>query len=61
MWRLGRYFDLSATSLGHVRLVTFIVVAGLFLTLGLLGKFPRTQRYHIPKGTISDMVVSGGA
>jgi hypothetical protein len=61
MWRLGRYFDLSAASLGHVRLVTFIVVAGLFFTLGLLGKFPRTERYHIPKGVISDMVVSGGA
>jgi len=61
MWRLGRYFDLSPAGLGHVRLVSFIVVAGIFLALGVLGKFPRTKRYHIPKGVISDMMVSGGA
>jgi hypothetical protein len=31
------------------------------LVLGLLGKLPRTQRYHIPEGVISDMPVSAGA
>jgi hypothetical protein len=61
MWRLGKYFDLSTASLGHVRLATFLIVAGGFLTLGLLGKLPRTERYHIPEGVISDMPVSAGA
>jgi hypothetical protein len=61
MWRLGKYFDLSAVSLGNVRLATFLIVAGAFFTLGLLGKLPRSQRYHIPEGVISDMPVSAGA
>jgi hypothetical protein len=61
MWRLGKYFDLSTTSLGHVRLATFVIVAGTFFTLGFLGKLPRSQRYHIPEGVISDMPVSAGA
>jgi hypothetical protein len=61
MWRMGKYFDLSAGSLGHLRLATFLLVAGVFLAAGLLGKLPRTQRYHIPEGVISDMPVSAGA
>ncbi len=61
MWRLGKYFDLSITSLGHLRLATFLIVAGTFFTLGFLGKLPRSQRYHIPEGVISDMPVSAGA
>jgi len=61
MWRLGKFFDLSADSLGHLRLATFLIVAGGFLTLGLLGRLPRTERYHIPEGVISDMPVSAGA
>jgi cytochrome b subunit of formate dehydrogenase len=61
MWRLGRQFKLSGASLDHLRLATFLVVAGVFLILGLLGKLPRTQRYHIPEGVISDMPVSAGA
>jgi hypothetical protein len=61
MWRLGRFFDLSATSLGHLRLATFLIVAGAFFALGCLGKLPRTQRYHVPVGTISDVEVSAGA
>ena len=61
MWRLGKYFDLSPANLGNVRLVTFLVVAGTFFTLGFLGKLPRSQRYHIPEGVISDMPVSAGA
>jgi hypothetical protein len=61
MWRLGKYFDLSPASLGHVRLLTFLIVAGAFFALGLLGKLPRSQRYHIPEGVISDMPVSAGA
>ena len=61
MWRLGRYIDLSAASLDHLRLATFIIVAGLFFTLRFLGKLPRTERYHVPKGVVSDVPVSGGA
>ncbi|HEY2115569.1 MAG TPA: hypothetical protein VGJ51_10780, partial [Candidatus Angelobacter sp.] len=61
MWRLGKYFDLSPASLGQVRLATFLIVAGGFFALGLLGKLPRTERYHIPEGVISDMPVSAGA
>jgi hypothetical protein len=38
-----------------------LIVAGTFFTLGLLGKLPRSQRYHIPEGVISDMPVSAGA
>jgi hypothetical protein len=60
MWRLGKYFDLSPPSLGQVRLLTFLVVAGGFFALGLMGKLPRTERYHIPEGVISDMPVSAG-
>jgi hypothetical protein len=51
---------LSNPSLDHLRLATFLVVAGAFLAFGLLGKLPRTQRYYIPKGVISDMPVSAG-
>jgi hypothetical protein len=61
MWRLGRFFDLSTSSLDDLRLGTFLVVAGLFFTLGYLGRLPRTQRYHVPVGTISDVEVSAGA
>jgi hypothetical protein len=61
MWRLGRFLDLSTTSLGHLRLATFLIVAGAFFVLGCLGKLPRTERYHIPVGTISDVEVSAGA
>ncbi len=61
MWRLGKYFDLSPASLGNLRLATFLIVAGAFFALGLLGKLPRTERYHIPEGVISDMPVSAGA
>ena len=60
MWRLGKFFDLSPQSLGHLRLATFLIVAGVFFTLGLLGKLPRTERYHIAEGVISDMPVSAG-
>lgn len=61
MWRLGRFFDLSPRILGDLRLLTFVVVALLFFALGYLGRLPRTQRYYIPKGTISDIEVSAGA
>ena len=60
MWRLGRFF-LSPSSLDHLRLATFLIVAGLFFGLGLLGKLPRSERYHVPVGTISDVEVSAGA
>src|SRR5262249_4575470 len=61
MWRLGRFFNLSASSLGHLRVATFLIVAGLLFVLGILGRLPRTERYHVPVGTISDVEVSAGA
>ena len=61
MWRLGKYFGLSTASLGHLRLATFLIVGGGFLALGFLGRLPRTERYYIPEGVISDMPVSAGA
>jgi hypothetical protein len=60
MWRMGKFFALSPESLGHVRLASFLIVAGAFLALGLMGKLPRTARYRIPEGVISDMPVSAG-
>ena len=61
MWRLGRFFDLSPRILGDLRLLTFVLVALLFFALGYLGRLPRTQRYYVPEGTISDVEVSAGA
>jgi hypothetical protein len=61
MWRLGRFFTVSPQGLDHLRLATFLIVAGIFFTLGLLGKLPRTQRHYVPEGVISDMPVSAGA
>ena len=48
MWRLGKSMSLSPASLNHVRLLTFLLVAAAFFTLGYLGKLPRTARYHAP-------------
>jgi hypothetical protein len=61
MWRLGRFFDLSTASLDHLRLATFVIVAGALSLLGYFGRLPRTERYHVPVGTISDVEVSAGA
>lgn len=61
MWRMGKYFNLSPAPLDHLRLAAFLIVAGAFLALGIMGRLPRTQRYHIPEGVISDMPVSAGA
>ncbi|HEY6349954.1 MAG TPA: hypothetical protein VI636_11145 [Candidatus Angelobacter sp.] len=47
MWRLGKHFALAASTLNDLRLLTFLAVAGVFLTLGALGKLPRSQRYHL--------------
>lgn len=60
-WRLGRFLDLSPANLGHLRLATFLIVAGVFFALGYAGRLPRTGRYHVPVGTISDVEVSAGA
>lgn len=47
MWRLGRFFDLSATALNDLRLATFVIVAAVFFTLGRLEKLGRTERYVV--------------
>lgn len=61
MWRLGRFFDLAPGPLGDLRLASFLIVAAAFFLLGYAGKLPRTQRYYVPEGTISDIEVSAGA
>ncbi len=47
MWRLGRYFALAPRSLDDLRLLTFLIVAGFFVAMGLLGRLPRTERYDL--------------
>lgn len=47
MWRLGKYFEIPATTLGGLRLLTFLIVAIAFFTLGVLGWLPRSERYHL--------------
>ncbi len=47
MWRLGTSFGLSGAGLDHARLATFLVVTATFLTLGSLGRLPRTARLHL--------------
>lgn len=49
MWRLGGRFGLTGSGLDDARLLTFLMVTGIFLTLGLAGKLPRTDRYHLPE------------
>jgi hypothetical protein len=49
MWRLGRHFAFSATRLDDLRLLTFLIVSGTFLVLGLLSKLPRSERYYLPE------------
>lgn len=60
LWRLGRFFALPPHALGELRLAGFLAVAGLFFALGYAGKLPRTTRYIVPKGSISDMEVPAG-
>jgi len=61
MWRLGKIMNLNPANLAVARLAAFAGVAALFLILGLLQRMPRTQRYYVPKGIISDVPVSAGA
>ena len=58
MWRLGSHFALSARSLDNARLLTFLIVAGVFLTLGFLGKLPRTLRYYVPERSTQHSALS---
>lgn len=57
MWRLGRFFSLSESSLNDLRLATFLLVAGIFFTLGFLGKLGRTQRYRVSGSGASGVMV----
>ena len=54
MWRLGKYFAFAPRALGDLRLVTFLFVAGIFFTLGLMGKLPRTERYYLSDSVLAD-------
>lgn len=62
MWRLGPRFGLAGAGLDRARLVTFLIVAGAFFLLGLMGKLPRTARYQVPEdGMLLDVPESAGA
>jgi len=62
MWRLGRYFGVPNNSLDHLRLATFVIVAGGMFLLGYLSKLPRTARYYPGQGTSDlDAAASAGA
>lgn len=49
MWRMGKYFALTSHVLDDLRLLTFLLVAGIFFMLGVLGRLPRTERYYVGK------------
>lgn len=61
MWRLGRFFNVPEASLNNLRLATFLAVAGLFFTLGCLGKLGRTERYRGAEDAMRDAELSPGA
>jgi len=54
MWRMGRYFALAPRALDDLRLLTFLIVAAIFFTLGLLAKLPRTERYNLSDHQLAD-------
>ncbi|HLW55498.1 MAG TPA: hypothetical protein VKW06_21905 [Candidatus Angelobacter sp.] len=60
MWRLGRFFNLTESTLNDLRLLVFLIFAGVFFTLGCLGKLGRTERYHAAETPISDAELSTG-
>ena len=59
MWRLGRFFNLPEGTLNDLRLATFLIVAGVFFTLGYLGKLGRTQRYKLAESGPADVLLLG--
>lgn len=46
MWRLGPRMGLQGAALAHARLAVFLILAALVLLPTILGKLPRTERYH---------------
>jgi len=46
-WRLGGQWGLAGLELARARLGAFALVTALFLALGLKGRLPRTERYHV--------------
>jgi hypothetical protein len=46
MWRLGSRMEFGHEQLTLVRLGTTVLVAAVLLTLGVMGKLPRTERYR---------------
>lgn len=47
MWRMGSRLEFSHEQLTLVRLGATVLVAAVLLTLGVMGKLPRTDRYRI--------------
>ncbi|MGH9482782.1 MAG: hypothetical protein ACRD1L_11910 [Terriglobales bacterium] len=50
MWRLGPRLDLAPGALLEARLGVFLGVSAAVAALGLAGRLPRTERYHVPVG-----------
>jgi hypothetical protein len=48
-WQLGGKWVLAGLELARARLGAFTLVTALFLALGLKGRLPRTERYHLPE------------
>ncbi len=46
-WRLGGRLGLDPVTLNRFRLSVFLIVAAVFLLLGITEKLPRTARYHL--------------
>jgi len=57
MWRMGRFLGLAPAGLNDLRLATFLIVAGVFFTLGYLGKLGRTTRYHVNENLMMEPVI----
>jgi len=49
VWRIGGRFGLSGAEIGRARLISFLLVAGIFFFMGFRGRLPRTARYHLDR------------
>jgi hypothetical protein len=47
MWRLGPQLGLSGIGLARARLIAFVAVAALFISLGAAGRLGRTTRWYV--------------
>lgn len=53
VWRFGQKAGLAGADLGRAGLAAILLVGGTLLTLGLLGRLPRTARYYFDESAAS--------